>query len=171
MRTLALFLFACVLTPAHAQEKFHFPKDGNELLDYCGVVVALADSPTSLDSLSGDKSAEKMQQFNWCAGYLEATHDVLLQNDVNLTVIAMTGVTLAGPDKAREYAFDTLRVACIPDQAPILQLARVLVKWLREHPERLHELKSILTTAAFRDAFPCQHPTPKEAAKPTTVKP
>jgi Rap1a immunity proteins len=82
-----------------------------------------------------------------------------------------TGVTLAGPDKAKAFALDSLRVACLPDNATLLQLARVLVKWLREHPERLHEPKSVLTTAALRDAFPCQQPTPKEAPKPTTVKP
>jgi hypothetical protein len=30
------------------------------------------------------------------------------------------------------------------------------VKWLRDHPERLHEQKSVLTLEALRGAFPCQ---------------
>lgn len=141
MRISALFLFACVLTPVYAQQKFSFPKDGNGLLDYCGVVVALADSPTSIDSLNGDRFTEKMGQFNWCAGYLGATQDIFLQNFVNIGVFGMAGLTLGGPDKLKQYALDTLRGPCIPDNATVLQLARVLVKWLREHPERLHELK------------------------------
>ena len=58
---------------------------------------------------------------------------------------------------------------CIPDEASIGQLARVLVKWLREHPERLHELKSFLVIEALRDNFPCA--ISKEVSKPAAEKP
>ncbi len=115
--------------------------------------------------MSPDRFNEVWGRFNWCAGYLQAVQDIQVQNEVSLAVIAMTGVKLAGPDKATQYAFDTLRGACIPDNAPLIQLARVLVKWLRDHPERLHEPKVILTTAALRDAFLCQQPSPKEDPK------
>lgn len=169
MKILALILLACTVTPAFAQQKGNFPTDGNGLLDYCGVVVDAADSPASLTSLSGDRFTEQMGKFNWCAGYLQATQDAASLTEVNLALIAMTGVTLAGPDKVREYAFQTLRGACIPDKASVLQLARVLVKWLREHPERLHESKGILLVAALKDAFPCAAPTP--TADPTPAKP
>lgn len=171
MKILDIILFTCAVTPAYAQQKGDFPTDGNGLLDYCSVMVDAADSPASFSSLSGNGFTEQMTKFGWCAGYLQATQDALITTEVKLAIIAMTGVTLSGPDKAKEYALDSLRVACIPEKAPILQLARVLVKWLREHPERLHELKSILTTAALKDAFPCQQPTPKEAVKPAAVKP
>jgi hypothetical protein len=36
------------------------------------------------------------------------------------------------------------------------QAARVVVKYLREHPERLHEKESLLAMAAFAEAFPCK---------------
>ena len=83
----------------------------------------------------------------------------------------MAGLTFGGPQKLKQHAVESLRGPCFPDRAPILQLARVLVKWLREHPERLHEIKSILTTAAFRESFPCEQTPPKEAAKPAPAKP
>jgi hypothetical protein len=168
MRALVLFLFACVLSPAYARD---FPTDGNGLLDACSVLVDAADKPSYIPSLSGHMFIEKMGQINWCAGYLGATQDILLQNHVNLGIMAMAGLKLCRPDKIKQYVFDALKGPCIPDDATPLQLARVLVKWLHEHPGRLHELKSPLTMAALTDAFPCQQAAPKEATKPTTVKP
>ncbi len=169
MKTFALVLLTCILSPVTYARDF-LPKDGNGLLDACSALVDSDDNPSSILSLSGDRFTERMGQLNWCAGYLAATQDVLLQNVVNLSVFGMAGVTLAGPDKVKQYAFDSLRGPCIPENGTLLQFARVLVKWLREHPERLHEAKSVLTMAAFKDAFPCQPPM-RESAKPTTVKP
>jgi hypothetical protein len=167
MKTFALFLFACVLTSAYAQKKSSLPRDGNSLLDSCNAMVDAADNPSSLSSLSGDRFAEKLGQLNWCAGYLGAMQDVLVQVHVNLILMPLTKVTLEGPDKAKAYWLDNLNVACVPDdKVPILQLARIVTKWLREHPERLHELKGTLTIAALRDAFPCQQAAPEEATKP-----
>jgi hypothetical protein len=148
------------------------PKDGNGLLDACSVIVDAADNPSYLPSLGGDRFTEKMEQFEWCAGYLQGTVDVFEQNFVSLGVLGMAGLKFDGPEKLKQYAHDTLRGPCVPDNAPILQLARVLVKWLRDHPERLHETKSILTTAALKDSFPCEQTALKEEAKPTPpVKP
>ncbi len=136
-------------------------------------MVDASDNPSYLASLSGVSFTEKMEQFDWCAGYLEGMQDLLVAVHVNLLMMPLTKVTLEGPDKARAYWLDNLNMACVPDdKVPVLQLGRVVVKWLHEHPERLHELKGILTVAALRDAFPCprastsQEPTPKEAAKP-----
>jgi len=172
MRTLALLIFLCVLTPfLYGQKKSSLPKDGNGLLDYCGALVDSEDNPSYFTSLNGDRFAEKFGQLDWCAGYLDAIQDTLVHIHVNLTLMSMTHVTLEGPDKERAIWLDTLPIACGPDEVPILQLARVVVKWLREHPERLHEPKGVLAIEALRDAFPCQHASPKEAAKPPTVKP
>jgi len=176
MKIFELFLFfACVLTAASAQQKGNLPRDGNGLLDACTVMVNAADNPSYMTSLSSDRFTEKMGQFDWCAGYLEGIQDVLIQVHVNLMMMPMTKVTLEGPDKAKAYWLDSLNVACVPDEKiPVLQLGRVVIKWLREDPERLHEFKGILTIEAMRDAFPCQHASPsqeaspKEAAKPKT---
>jgi hypothetical protein len=88
MRTLALVLFACALTPAYAQQKGGFPSDGNGLLDACSVLVDSADLPSSVTSLSGEPFTEKMGQFNWCAGYLGATQDIYFQNELTLYFMA-----------------------------------------------------------------------------------
>ena len=54
----------------------------------------------------------------------------------------------------------------IPDGVSVAQIARVLVKWLREHPERLHETKNLLVMDALNDGFPAQGQGEKEAVKP-----
>ena len=173
MRFLPLMLFACTtVTPACAQQKHDLPSDGNGLLDYCTVAITAADSPDSILSLSADRLTDQMMKLNWCAGYLQAAQDAASLTQIHLALIGAMGITLSGPDKQREAAFDMLRGACIPERAPVAELARVLVKWLREHPEKLHEPKSTLTLHAFIEAFPCPAVTPtKEAAKPPTGKP
>jgi len=48
------------------------------------------------------------------------------------------------------------RRICVPDTASAEQLALVVLKWLREHPERLHEDAAISAMYAFFDAFRCR---------------
>jgi hypothetical protein len=169
MRVISLFLLVCSLTASvYARD---LPKDGNDLLDYCSVMLDLADNQSAAASLSTDALTVKLAQLDWCAGYIQGTEDVYETTFVNLGVFGMAGMTFAGPEKLTKYAAEKLRGPCFPGNAPVLQLARVLVKWLREHPERLHEGRSILTTAAFTDSFPCEQTPPKEAAKPTPAKP
>jgi hypothetical protein len=52
-------------------------------------------------------------------------------------------------------------MTCIPNEVNQVQMARILVKWLRDHPERLHETDAFLTVDAFHNAFPCQAETKK----------
>lgn len=47
---------------------------------------------------------------------------------------------------------------CLPDGVEVDQLARVFVKYLEEHPERLHERQMRLLIDSFRIAFPCTGP-------------
>jgi hypothetical protein len=172
MRILVVMLFVLFATPAHAQQKFP-PQDGNGLLDYCGVLVTGADNPATLTALSGDAFTEAMKKFAWCSGYLQAVHDAAILTEVNIFIISKLGVTLQGPDnKTKEYAFNALRGVCIPEKVPLLQLARVVVKWLQTHPERLHEnLIGTLVKDAINDAFPCTPITAQEPAKPQDAKP
>lgn len=149
-------IFTCAAIPSDAQNKGDYPKDGNGLIEACGAMIDLVDSPTSVLSLQGSALADKMGKLSWCLGYLQATQDILFTREINLAVIATTGVTLIGPDKEKAYAFDTLQVACIPYDASPLQLGRVLLKWLRDHPERLHEPPIILVLDSLKAAFPCK---------------
>ena len=45
----------------------------------------------------------------------------------------------------------------IPQEATPGQMVRVLVKWLKEHPERLHEPAGLIFELAFKNAFPCKN--------------
>lgn len=170
MKLFTLVLFCSVICPAIFASNF-LPKDGNGLLDACSALVDIADNPSSVSSLSAERQTERTGQVNWCAGYLSGIQDELAQSYANLIYMGATGVTLAGPDKEKHAVFDDLRVPCVPDNATLLQAARVLVKWLREHPNRLHEAKGILIIAALHDGFPCQPPISQEVGKPTTAKP
>ena len=45
---------------------------------------------------------------------------------------------------------------CIPDGVQREQMKKVLLKYLRDHPEKLHEPSAYLTLAAMQEAFPCR---------------
>lgn len=45
---------------------------------------------------------------------------------------------------------------CIPSKATNGQLIRVFVKFLEDHPERLHERATDLFVVAAEEAFPCK---------------
>lgn len=47
------------------------------------------------------------------------------------------------------------RRSCIPTNAEYDQIIRVVVKYLRDHPERLHEHRRVLIPDAIGAAFPC----------------
>lgn len=44
---------------------------------------------------------------------------------------------------------------CLPEGASRMQALRVVVKFLTDHPERLHEHEVNLVIFALREAFPC----------------
>ena len=48
---------------------------------------------------------------------------------------------------------------CLPDTSHE-QLARVMVKYLREHPEQLHWRSGQVAMLALFQAFPCKNPQP-----------
>lgn len=44
---------------------------------------------------------------------------------------------------------------CSPKGVTTGQLVKVVIKWLNEHPEALHNTAASLVQAAFLEAFPC----------------
>ncbi len=169
-RALALFVIAYVQVPVFAQQE-RLPTNGNDLLNACSVVVDIADKHGADPAFTASNPLQQVSLISWCTGYLDGVQEMLFKNNLALAMVSAGGVTFdlnsktAKRDDARPIVLKEFRDACIPDQVPLLQLARVLVKWLREHPERLHEPKMTLTLAAFQAAFPCP-PIPMETAKP-----
>ena len=147
MLTLRSAILAVVIlasAPAQPDVQISFPKDGNGLLDYCGPVVAAFDSPSVVIGSAESHGIQMMKQ-GWCAGHLQAMREMILFSQVQQvkTVASLSGEknpeqTLT-PDVLRQVMAKNPEMTCIPNEVNQAQLARILVKWLRDHPERLHE--------------------------------
>ena len=77
----------------------------------------------------------------YCLGFLQGTR---LMNDYLNTPSLKYGFLGA------KYA-----LFCQPKISTNAEAARIVVKYLRDHPERLHEDEFILALAALNAAFPC----------------
>jgi hypothetical protein len=144
------------------QHEVRFPKDGNGLLEYCGPLIASFDSPPSQTG-SGESHGIQMMKQGWCAGHLQTMREMIVfwQIQVAKTIAILNGDLNPSAEKLKEMMVKSPEMTCIPNEVNQAQMARILVKWLRDHPERLHEAASFLTLDAFHDAFPCQADTKK----------
>jgi hypothetical protein len=156
----AVLVLGLAVLPGFAQQNGDLPKDGNGLLDSCNAVIQMADSPTTFNSAKGDELALIMERVGWCVGYSQAVMDAGQRQEAVFARFSKSGVTFSGPEKEKQAAARYMRgFYCIPANVSILQMSRVVVKYLRDHPERLHETSGILVHAAMHDAFPCPETT------------
>ena len=157
MKTIvAVLILAFAALPGSAQQNGELPTDGNGLLNACNTVIQTVDSAATINDAKGHEFAMITERVGWCVGYLQAVIDAGFRKETELVIFSKLGVTLSGPEKEGQAAASLLRGSyCIPTNVTVLQVARVLVKCLRDHPERLHETPGILVHAAMHDAFPC----------------
>jgi len=101
--------------------------DGNEFLSKCSSAVKLLDN----EKLSNSE----MQDAEWCLGYVEGIAD-------GIEIVSETS--------------KSARLYCMAEDVTTGQGVRVFVKWLRDHPEKLHNSGRILVVASFVNAFPCK---------------
>lgn len=133
-----LLLLLCLPISLYAQhDKLVEPSDGNGLLDYCAPMVDYADTGSYRNPMPDALKA------SWCHGYIQGTRE-----NIEFFQIIMNKGENKGP----------LDI-CIPHEAPTIQFARVIVKWLRDHPEELHEYMLSLHMKILHQAFPCQAAT------------
>jgi hypothetical protein len=103
--------------------------DGNHFLESCGAAVRFLD---------GDKSAasdvEVYGQVMSCLSYVQGFRDAT-------TIIGMFGARIQ---------------ICMPEGIPNGQLTRIFEKYLREHPEDLHQEGGGLLMIALMKSFPCK---------------
>jgi hypothetical protein len=130
--------------------------DGNALLSSCTALIEINDSRQIVAAQSSRKFTASLTEGSWCSGYFIAMENVILQLEAEYTDAVKAGAQITGPEKARNYLLNSVRIACIPDTVYSLQLARITVKWLKEHPERLHQPAGLLTLEAIKNAFPCK---------------
>jgi hypothetical protein len=160
-KTIIAALILCLAALSNsAQQNGDLPKDGNGLLTACNAVIQTVDSPTTINGAKGDEFALITERVGWCVGYLQAVIDAGFRKETEFAIFSPLGVTLSGPEKERQAAAKFLRgFYCVPTNVTVLQVSRVVVKYLRDHPERLHETPGILVHAAMHDAFPVPETT------------
>jgi hypothetical protein len=108
--------------------------DGNFLLESCSAVVRFEDGD--------DRGDWKKTRDIWsCYAFVDGVLDT-----VEMIALASGG--------RNPYCFSG-------DRIQKRQIARVIVKYLRDHPQDLHIKAASLTLVAMTEAFPC------EAVKPT----
>jgi len=100
---------------------------GTDLVNACGAAVRALDG-TQL-------SANESEQALWCGAYMSGLVDGF-------------GVSPPGVNGRQ--------VLCLPEQGiDNGQAIRIVTKWLREHPEHLHESGRMEAMIALTKAFPC----------------
>jgi hypothetical protein len=101
--------------------------DGSELLEQC----------QELETVMDTRQMQNPYNAGMCLGTVKGVRGAMVIQDGVLK------------NKAR--------LACFPPQGISEgQAARVVLKYLRDHPESLHEDEVVLTMLAFRAAFPCK---------------
>jgi len=105
--------------------------DGNRLLEYCTSAVQFMDDGSF-------SSGTQSSQSTWCIGYVTGVIDTL-------DLMHKLSDKKEGQKKYPCLAGITSR-----------QAVRVIVKYLRENPEKLQERAVTLSLAAFERAFPCK---------------
>lgn len=103
--------------------------DGNDLLRKCVAAEKAADGANQ-----GEREAVDAID---CMSYLQG-------------ILDMNMLYQAALNKPKPQTF-----FCLPTNIKNGQAARIVVKYLRAHPEQLHRSGAILAVTAFAEAFPC----------------
>jgi len=110
--------------------------DGNKLFTQCSKAVAMTEAT---EEAGRQFSTEDYVQASFCLGYLSGFLDM------NTLCQLTTGNRV---------------VFCVPRGVLSGQAARVVVKYLQEHTEKLHEDGVTLIMLALKAAFPCASTKP-----------
>lgn len=130
---LLLLGLALPLTPAFAQNA----SDGNALLHSCSLVVKMANGDSVMSTVDNLNAGS-------CMGLVRGIMD---------TMTLWQSVDHGGT------VDNTAMHGCIPDSIKTIQGAQIVVKYLNDHPERLHVPDTRLVLMAMVDAFPCSKQT------------
>lgn len=124
-----LTLVVCFASFAHPTGTVQEPT-GVKLLEECQTAAKNFDNAPANEAAGGIH----------CLGYLSGVDDTL---------------TLWRENNAASIKGNAQPPACIPS-ATMLELAKVVVKYLNDHPNQLHKSYSELVVLALSDAYPCQ---------------
>lgn len=105
---------------------------GNTLLKQCSDLITM---------LETQKMPDDSFDIGMCGGYLKGIRET---NGLHRVLAKQVGIK------------QTTVLFCIPQEVSIEQLARVVVKFMKENPENLHEHEIHNAWLAFKSAFPCE---------------
>ena len=117
-----------VLLAADDPEKI---KTGNGFLELCSAVEKIGASEISNSDLAN---------IGVCTGYMMGLKD---------------GLRLANASAVMEHVTTRKIHFCPADDVTVGQEVRVVLKYIRDHPQKDHLHTSILAAAALEQAFPC----------------
>jgi hypothetical protein len=105
--------------------------DGNELLGYCNSVIKQENG----DTLSTTELVLAAHCTGYVSGFIDshAIDSYLFEKNTQKKLLY-----------------------CLPPNSKIIQFVRVIVKYLNEHPEKLHNGARMLVMEALNEAFPCK---------------
>jgi len=140
-----VFAFVFLVLPHSAAAIGFSALDGNELLKQCKAYANLlnipnvrdTDDPVVLRAMARGDFANGMH----CLGYVTGVID-----DHFNCQLGQASATAA---------LDPTKDFCLPDGVTPNQTVRVIVKWLEDHPARLHESAIELANKALKESFPC----------------
>jgi hypothetical protein len=127
-RIIAAILFSfAIFIPASACAEVH---DGNDLLQKCNNVIRIFEEGTI------EPTENMLADSSFCSGMMQGMTNTIIFFD----------------------AFQvTQNIVCLPENGISNgQAAKVVIKYLQEHPEQLHVADSGLAFLALMDAFPCK---------------
>jgi hypothetical protein len=105
--------------------------DGNTLLQQCQAALAMAAPPA--EGQSPEDAVMTMVRGSRCIGVLD-------------------GVSVTNKVFGEAYG---VRLFCEPEGFLSFQAARLVVNYLKAHPEKLKIQEVVLVIAAMKDVFPC----------------
>jgi len=134
------------------------PPDNAHENGYSLLVRCEAAASTDRASLTPKQIDEGLRCLEYISGFTEAI-DVASEIAL-LSAGEHPGGKGASPEvfnaALRPYLTVSSNIGFCPSgPVPLGQLAMVLVKWLKDHPNELHKRAGYLAIRAFREAFPC----------------
>jgi hypothetical protein len=126
------FLLIGCATTAISEQTERNKRDGNELLERCSLAMKMSTDASTM-------SWTDLAKGTYCSGY----------------IYGITSMN-RGNQQIKEYFGTNESLFCVPKEATFRQVGRVLIKYLEDHPDKLHEHDHFLALMALTEAFPCK---------------
>jgi len=127
-----LLMCVCILSPVFASAQNDIAESGNNFLAMCSAIDKAQDRWDEVDFL----------HLGVCQGYMEG-----LQEGIGLAFSFV---------KKGEGSLEDLGV-CFPSGGTVTteQMTRVVLKYIKDNPEKAHQRTATLVVLAGKNAFPC----------------